>query len=1097
MAQKPRIDLKIASNAGTIAKNFRDLAQAIKRVTKLRNAINAKGEKNKPLSFDIDFKQISRLEKVAESIKTSLGSLAAEGEKVKSATSEMFDSDPTKSKAVTSIAALNVLLEQTRTLINSLDNKTVEINGNNTGLVKTVNASLRQLKKLNKKVTVDIDMQTGTKGDSYRSLWKNYVNAAQTAMKSSKKFAEFAKGDTFKIPSYSKDYKAFFEEYNKATDIEGKMSVLAKHFKGNHAFGQLINAINNNTIDKLGIKGKNFDKVVDAVRPFADMTRLLDYNSNGKNGKLKPHTVKIKGDISGLKTAIGEARKLLNGLPTKTIKIEGQVTANGGGGDRQEKPLNGNEEHDAVRSEKPEKASEHKIVNQAQLIMEGDDEAALEKKTLDWNKEYDAVWSGKPEKVSKQRQRIRSLIEAYNDGQWDGTEEQLQKLQFRNMGLELIATAAKNNLTVEKQHQLDLIKRDNDEAALEQRTSAVDDKYRGAVVNALYDEREDLIKKLQKIQAETKIATTTTDKYNEACQKELELLKRINEIEDHQMTSFPASGMTSKLNNKLRVKERHDAFMATQEAIKKQRDAGEVRRLERLQKQKQKEKEEAKLQKDIANQNKNNVSLADKWYNDEQLRMKNSSKDHKDAWNEIVATEKQATKELAKQQEAVNKLLGKLDKLKKDYQLAVESQTRPSDRQALKNDYEEADTFKALAMYGVNPNALGYYRQWNIGNRNRLNELIPENTKANDHTQRLLTIQGQYNEEIARQNALLERGEMVTQKYVDNSVAKLERLKREYEGLGGETERLSNSRFSEFGNSAKRINEHNSVMNAMAWKNQYFSTANEKVNALTGALEILYTELRKNPSDKGLKRDLNETSKALQKAKQEAKEVAKQMKIMEPENLTRGWGHKLRWIGGAFGFYETYDFLMKFGETISGVDENMKNLATVMPQIHGSSKEATKALQEEQTVLLEVASAYGSRAEEIIESARLWGRMYKNQETVNTLTRQSAKLAIADNFSIEESTKAVEAAMFQYGLVAKSAGESLAYSNEIVDVYTKLSHNAGVSAQDLAAGVERSGAVAHQAGMDFEFLTSLIAQATRSTALSGLTNTSPFMLETA
>ena len=1029
MAQKPRIDLNIASNAGTIAKNFRDLAQAITRVNKLRNAINAKGEKNKPLSFDIDFKQISQLEKVAESIKTSLGSLAAEGEKVEGAMSEMLDSDPTKSKAVTSIAALNVLLEQTRTLINSLDNKTVEINGNNTGLVKTVNASLSQLKKLNKKVTVDIDMQTGTKGDSYRSLWKNYANAAQKAMKSSKKFAEFAKGDTFKIPSYSKDYKAFFEEYNKATDIEGKMSVLAKHFEGNHAFGQLINAINNNTIDKLGIKGKNFDKVVDAVRPFADMTRLLDYKSNGKNGKLKPHTVKIKGDISGLKTAIGEARKLLNGLPTKTVKIEGQVTAKGGGGDRQEKPLNGNEEYDAVRS-------------------------------------------GKPEKVSKQRQL--DLTELLEDAETTSAEKAASRRKIVN--------------------QARLIIEDNDEAALKQRVSAVEDKYRGATVNALYDEREGLIKKLQKIQAETKIATTTTDKYNEACQKELELLKRINEIEDHQMTSFPASGMTSKLNNKLRVKERHDAFMATQEAIKKQRDAGEVRRLERedqrLQKQKQKEK-------DLANQNKNNVSLADKWYNDEQLRIKNNSKYHKDAWNEIVATEKQATKEFDKQQEAVNKLLGKLDKLKKDYQLAVESQTRPSDRQALKNDYEEAEIFKALATYGVNPIARGYYRQWNIGNRNRLNELIPENTKANDHTQRLLTIQGQYNEEIARQNALLERGEMVTQKYVDNSVAKLERLKREYEGLGGETERLSNSRFSEFGNSAKRINEHNSVMNAMAWRNQYFSTANEKVNALTGALEILYTELRKNPSDKGLKRDLNETSKALQKAKQEAKEVAKQMKIMEPENLTRGWGHKLRWIGGAFGFYETYDFLMKFGETISGVDENMRNLATVMPQIHGSSKDATKALQEEQTVLLEVASAYGSRAEEIIESARLWGRMYKNQETVNTLTRQSAKLAIADNFSIEESTKAVEAAMFQYGLVAKSAGESLAYSNEIVDVYTKLSHNAGVSAQDLAAGVERSGAVAHQAGMDFEFLTSLIAQATRSTALSGLTNTSPFMLETA
>ena len=51
--------------------------------------------------------------------------------------------------------------------------------------------------------------------------------------------------------------------------------------------------------------------------------------------------------------------------------------------------------------------------------------------------------------------------------------------------------------------------------------------------------------------------------------------------------------------------------------------------------------------------------------------------------------------------------------------------------------------------------------------------------------------------------------------------------------------------------------------------------------------------------------------------------------------------------------------------------------------------------------------------------------------------------------------------------------------------------------QDLAAAVERSGSVAHQAGMDFEFLTALIAQGTRATALSGLTNNSPFMLETA
>lgn len=167
------------------------------------------------------------------------------------------------------------------------------------------------------------------------------------------------------------------------------------------------------------------------------------------------------------------------------------------------------------------------------------------------------------------------------------------------------------------------------------------------------------------------------------------------------------------------------------------------------------------------------------------------------------------------------------------------------------------------------------------------------------------------------------------------------------------------------------------------------------------------------------------------------------------------------------------------------LDEEMHNLATVMPQLEGKSSEAIEKYQNEQRALINTASEYGESVKDVMESARLWGRMYKDQATVNTLVSQSAKLAVADNFSMAESTKAVEAAMFQYGLVAKNSAEALAYSNKIVDVYTKLSHNAGVSAQDLAAGVERSGSVAKQAGISFEFLNALIAQGTRATALSG------------
>lgn len=184
-------------------------------------------------------------------------------------------------------------------------------------------------------------------------------------------------------------------------------------------------------------------------------------------------------------------------------------------------------------------------------------------------------------------------------------------------------------------------------------------------------------------------------------------------------------------------------------------------------------------------------------------------------------------------------------------------------------------------------------------------------------------------------------------------------------------------------------------------------------------------------------------------------------------------------LGAAFAVpTETFNSLVQ-------LDEEMHNLATVMPQLEGKSSEAIKKYQNEQRALINTASAYGESVKDVMESARLWGRMYKDQATVNTLVSQSAKLAVADNFSMAESTKAVEAAMFQYGLVAKNSAEALAYSNKIVDVYTKLSHNAGVSAQDLAAGVERSGSVAKQAGISFEFLNALIAQGTRATALSG------------
>jgi len=189
----------------------------------------------------------------------------------------------------------------------------------------------------------------------------------------------------------------------------------------------------------------------------------------------------------------------------------------------------------------------------------------------------------------------------------------------------------------------------------------------------------------------------------------------------------------------------------------------------------------------------------------------------------------------------------------------------------------------------------------------------------------------------------------------------------------------------------------------------------------------------------------------------------------------------------------------RFRDLASSMRESapvIKEQADEMERLAKQTEEAGKAhssgqaqnmkrVSEEFKELAKVSHNYAISNKEVLDSARLWGRMYKDIDTVNVLVSQSAKLAVADNFSMEESTRAVEAAMFQFGMTARSAGEAVAYSNRIVDVYTKLSHNAGVSAQDLARGVERSGSVAHQAGISFEFLTALIAQGTRATALSG------------
>jgi len=167
--------------------------------------------------------------------------------------------------------------------------------------------------------------------------------------------------------------------------------------------------------------------------------------------------------------------------------------------------------------------------------------------------------------------------------------------------------------------------------------------------------------------------------------------------------------------------------------------------------------------------------------------------------------------------------------------------------------------------------------------------------------------------------------------------------------------------------------------------------------------------------------------------------------------------------------------------SIKQIEQAMAGMKQVIPELH----ESQGALNTQTLKFVDIAATYGESIQDVIKAGQLWGRMYKDLNIVNALTHQSTILAVADNFSLVDANKALEAAMFQYGLTAKTSTEAIAYSGRIIDIWTKLAHNAGVSAQDLAQAVERTGSVARLTGVDFEFLNAMIATGVRSTGRSG------------
>lgn len=172
--------------------------------------------------------------------------------------------------------------------------------------------------------------------------------------------------------------------------------------------------------------------------------------------------------------------------------------------------------------------------------------------------------------------------------------------------------------------------------------------------------------------------------------------------------------------------------------------------------------------------------------------------------------------------------------------------------------------------------------------------------------------------------------------------------------------------------------------------------------------------------------------------------------------------------------FKTALFDMDFGKLQQGL-----NTTSVQ------SKEFSRDLEYMKNSLVNLAVKYGEASDDVIKSATLWGRKYKDNQTVLTMTNAAMKLAVADSFSIVEANKNLESSLVQWGFQIKDNNDAMIVSNKIIDSWTALAHKMAVSAQDLSAANQRAAQSMRAVGLSFDEGQALIATMLANTQQAG------------
>lgn len=286
-----------------------------------------------------------------------------------------------------------------------------------------------------------------------------------------------------------------------------------------------------------------------------------------------------------------------------------------------------------------------------------------------------------------------------------------------------------------------------------------------------------------------------------------------------------------------------------------------------------------------------------------------------------------------------------------------------------------------------------------------------------------------------------------------------------------------------------------------------------------------------------LKKEYAEVSGAVKSAEREMSQLA-----IKTDFVGRAFDRlRLRaaWVLSALGANAFFSIGPAIGEATQGVEQSMASLAQVLPRsqqnlsaaldlyksgvtdlnalkeaydgtghsvnafgksLHDMTAEDVQAgallntrdmemfrnqLGQMQSALQNFAVKYGESYQDVARSATLWGRMYKDNNVILTMTDAAMKLAVADSFSIVEANKNLESSVAQWGFQIKNNNDAIIVSNKICDSWTAIAHNMAVSAQDLSAANQRAATSMHAMNVSFDVGQALIATMLRNTQQSG------------